>query len=172
MGAEGQRYVGRHLDSSSVAIDEENYSTAVPSIFSTGSKSPSRSSPIAGRPVIFIHSVSCATVVGLGSRPIGSRPIPASSGHGARSVAVWRSSLAVVITTLRDLCVTSVLTDSSPSCGVSAVLPREKSTVRNWPDACNTRAAWSSETQSLPVDDLVVSCPAAFQRISEQEESL
>ncbi len=35
-----------------------------------------------------------------------------------------------------------------------------------------TRAAWSSETQSLPVDDLVVSCPAAFQRISEQEESL
>jgi len=35
-----------------------------------------------------------------------------------------------------------------------------------------TRAAWSSETQRLPVDDLAVSCPAAFMKISEQEESL
>jgi hypothetical protein len=35
-----------------------------------------------------------------------------------------------------------------------------------------TRAAWNSETQRLPVDDLVVSCPAAFMKISEQEESL
>jgi len=35
-----------------------------------------------------------------------------------------------------------------------------------------TRAAWSSEAQRLPVDDLAVRCPAAFMKISEQEESL
>ena len=35
-----------------------------------------------------------------------------------------------------------------------------------------TRAAWNSETQRLPVDDLVVSCLAAFMKTSEQEESL
>jgi hypothetical protein len=34
------------------------------------------------------------------------------------------------------------------------------------------RAARSSEMQRLPVDDLAVSCPAAFMKISEQEESL
>jgi hypothetical protein len=43
---------------------------------------------------------------------------------------------------------------------------------RNLGDESITRAAWSSETQRLPVDDLVVSCPAAFMKISEQEESL
>jgi len=35
-----------------------------------------------------------------------------------------------------------------------------------------TRAARSSETQRLHVDDLVVSCPAAFMKIAGQEESL
>ena len=35
-----------------------------------------------------------------------------------------------------------------------------------------TRVAWSSETQRLPVGDLAVSRPAAFMKISEQEESL
>jgi hypothetical protein len=35
-----------------------------------------------------------------------------------------------------------------------------------------TRSAWSSETQRLLVDELAVSCPAAFMKISEQEESL
>jgi len=34
------------------------------------------------------------------------------------------------------------------------------------------RAARSSETQRLHVDDLVVSCPVAFMKISGQEESL
>jgi hypothetical protein len=35
-----------------------------------------------------------------------------------------------------------------------------------------TRAARSSETQKLHVDDLVVSCPALFMKISGQEGSL
>jgi hypothetical protein len=43
---------------------------------------------------------------------------------------------------------------------------------RNLENESITRAAWSSETQRLPVDDLAVSCPAAFMKISEQEESL
>jgi hypothetical protein len=34
------------------------------------------------------------------------------------------------------------------------------------------RAARSNETQRLHVDDLVVSCPAAFMKIYGQEESL
>ena len=38
MGAESQRYFGRHLDSRSVANAEENYSMAVPSIFRQGVK--------------------------------------------------------------------------------------------------------------------------------------
>ena len=35
-----------------------------------------------------------------------------------------------------------------------------------------TRAARSSETQRLHVDDLVVCCPAASMKISGQEQSL
>ncbi len=35
-----------------------------------------------------------------------------------------------------------------------------------------TRATWSGEMQRLPIDGLAVSRPAAFMKISEQEELL
>src|SRR5437870_11183459 len=138
MGAEGQRYVGRHLDSSSVAIEEEKCSQASFSISCTKYKRFTSFSDCG--PARNLHSQRKPRH-GRGSRfsPCRKSPYPSMKWAwrkiGSGLALHSRCRYSNTARPLRDI----RLTDSSPSCGVSAVLPREKSTVRNWPDACNTR---------------------------------